>query len=465
MPDTIVVTPSPSVAVTVAATTSSLTQVVSPIVNTGTSLAPIIGINQSLLTIAQSQVSGLVTLLAAKAPLADPSFTGVPLAPTATAGTNTTQIATTAFVGTAVSNLVNAAPATLNTLNELATALGNDASFATTVTTSLSGKANLASANAFTVGGHSITAEGTAIVPLFIRGAASQTADLFQTQNSASQVGLAVERGGALSVTPSAAVNGYSMFVRSPTASVVTTMIRGAASQSANLQEWQNSGGTALASIGSGGLIKTTAQIQTPTINSPTDGLTNMTIGTSRNIQLFSATGAYGGGAQVLGIANASTVPTSNPTGGGVLYVDTGALKYRGTSGSAGTLVNADGTITAIDATVATAATGVGYMGLPQNTTTTGAYTIVAADAGQHIYASATRTVTIPANSALALPIGTTLTFIAGAGATMTIAITTDTMYLAGAGTTGSRTLAAHGIATAVKTTATTWLISGNGLT
>ena len=104
-------------------------------------------------------------------------------------------------------------------------------------------------------------------------------------------------------------------------------------------------------------------------------------------------------------------------------------------------------------------------MGLPQNATTTGSYTIVAGDAGTHIYASATRTVTIPANSSVAFPIGTTLTFIAGSGATMTIAITTDTMYLAGAGTTGSRTLAAFGMATAVKITSTSWMISGNGLT
>jgi len=125
-------------------------------------------------------------------------------------------------------------------------------------------------------------------------------------------------------------------------------------------------------------------------------------------------------------------------------------------------------TLSVADGTTSTAANGFGFMGLPQNATTTGSYTVVAADAGKHIYASATRTVTIPPNSgagSVAFPVGTTLTFIAGAGATMTIAITTDTMYLAGAGTTGSRTLAAHGIATAVKTTSTTWLISGNGLT
>lgn len=74
------------------------------------------------------------------ATLASPSLTGVPLAPTATAGTNNTQIATTAFVGTAVSNLVASAPDALNTLNELAAALGNDASFSTTVTTSIGAK-------------------------------------------------------------------------------------------------------------------------------------------------------------------------------------------------------------------------------------------------------------------------------------------------------------------------------------
>jgi hypothetical protein len=117
------------------------------------------------------------------------------------------------------------------------------------------------------------------------------------------------------------------------------------------------------------------------------------------------------------------------------------------------------------DATTSTATSGFGFMGLPQNATTTGSYTIVAADAGKHIYASATRTVTIPANSSVAFPVGTTITFIAGLSATLTIAITTDTMYLANSGNTGSRTLAATGMATAIKIASTTWIISGNGLT
>jgi len=76
------------------------------------------------------------------APIASPALTGTPTAPTATAGTNTTQIATTAFVSTAVANLINSAPGALDTLDELAAALGDDANFASTVTNSLALKAN-----------------------------------------------------------------------------------------------------------------------------------------------------------------------------------------------------------------------------------------------------------------------------------------------------------------------------------
>jgi len=79
------------------------------------------------------------------APLASPALTGTPTAPTANAGTNTTQIATTAFVTGAVADLIASAPGALNTLDELAAALGDDANFASTVTNSLALKAPLAS--------------------------------------------------------------------------------------------------------------------------------------------------------------------------------------------------------------------------------------------------------------------------------------------------------------------------------
>lgn len=98
------------------------------------------------------------------------------------------------------------------------------------------------------------------------------------------------------------------------------------------------------------------------------------------------------------------------------------------------------------------------------------AYTLVLADAGRHLlHPSAdttARTWTIPANASVAFPIGTAVTFVNQNGAgVITIAITSDAMRLAGAGTTGSRTLAANGIATALKITATEWIISGTGLT
>jgi hypothetical protein len=111
----------------------------------------------------------------------------------------------------------------------------------------------------------------------------------------------------------------------------------------------------------------------------------------------------------------------------------------------------------------------VGFHTIPQNSQSA-AYTLVLADSGKHIFHpsadTTARTFTIPANGSVAFPIGTAITFINQNGAgVITIAITTDTMRLAGAGTTGSRTLAANGVATAIKVTSTEWIISGVGLT
>lgn len=110
-----------------------------------------------------------------------------------------------------------------------------------------------------------------------------------------------------------------------------------------------------------------------------------------------------------------------------------------------------------------------GAAGIPQNSQSA-AYTTVLADANKHIlHPSAdvtARTFTIDSNANVAYAIGTTISFVNQNGAgVLTIAITSDTMRLAGAGTTGSRTLAANGIATALKITATEWIINGTGLT
>ena len=85
------------------------------------------------------------TALDLKSPLASPTFTGTPAAPLAVTGTNTTQIATTSFVQQELSVLTSGAPAALNTLDELAAALGDDSNYAATITTALGLKAPIAS--------------------------------------------------------------------------------------------------------------------------------------------------------------------------------------------------------------------------------------------------------------------------------------------------------------------------------
>jgi phage-related tail fiber protein len=82
----------------------------------------------------------LTNALAQKAPLASPALIGTPTAPTAAQTVNNTQVATTAYVKAALAALVDSSPAALDTLKELATALGNDPNFATTMTNALAGK-------------------------------------------------------------------------------------------------------------------------------------------------------------------------------------------------------------------------------------------------------------------------------------------------------------------------------------
>ena len=94
-------------------------------------------------------------------------------------------------------------------------------------------------------------------------------------------------------------------------------VIRGAGLQTANLQEWQNDSGTVLANMSPGGTLGAT------------------------NIRVNSFTSSGGGGAGIMIFSNATTVPTSNPTGGGILYSEAGALKWRGSSGTVTTIANA----------------------------------------------------------------------------------------------------------------------------
>jgi len=104
-------------------------------------------------------------------------------------------------------------------------------------------------------------------------------------------------------------------------------------------------------------------------------------------------------------------------------------------------------------------------MGIPQSAKATTA-TLDISDAGKHIYVKiAGQTITIPDVGEVPYPIGTTITFIAGALATTVTIANNDTMYLVGTGASGTRTLAAYGTATAIKVASATWFINGSGLT
>lgn len=152
-------------------------------------------------------------------------------------------------------------------------------------------------------------------------------------------------------------------------------------------------------------------------------------------------------------------------------YLSNSNVIVGNTTLTLGTTVTSLGNLTISNVTVANAvvnsANVAGFMGIPQNSQAA-SYNVVLGDSGKTLYhdaGQAAATYTIPANSNVAFTIGSAITFINMSANAVTISITTDTMYLSSAGTTGNRTLAQYGIATAVKMTSTTWIISGNGLT
>lgn len=117
-----------------------------------------------------------------------------------------------------------------------------------------------------------------------------------------------------------------------------------------------------------------------------------------------------------------------------------------------------DGTTIAAGGTIA--ADSIGYRGLPQ-LTKTASYTLALTDAGKHISIT-TGGIIIPANASIAFPIGTIVTIYNNSGSTQTLSITTDTLRWAGTASTGSRTIAAYGLATVMKVDTAVWAASGN---
>lgn len=137
--------------------------------------------------------------------------------------------------------------------------------------------------------------------------------------------------------------------------------------------------------------------------------------------------------------------------GGMILGAPTGSTQGTGTLNATGLYING----------------GPVYSGIPQNSQSAN-YVTVLADANKHIYHPTTdnnaRTFTIAANSSVAYPIGTAITFDNDANV-VTLAINTDTLVWLPTGATGSRSIAAQGQGTALKVTATRWHLTGVGIT
>jgi len=144
----------------------------------------------------------------------------------------------------------------------------------------------------------------------------------------------------------------------------------------------------------------------------------------------------------------------------------TGALTVAGGAGVGGSVYVGGSVSGSLSGSTADGTNSVGYINIPQNSQTSN-YTLVASDAGKHIFipsGTSAMTVTIPSNSSVPFSVGTTVMFINLSTTATTIAISSDSMYLANSGTTTSRTLSQYGVATAVKITNTSWLISGVAL-
>jgi hypothetical protein len=180
-----------------------------------------------------------------------------------------TGYATENYVSTAISNLVDTAPTTLDTLNELAAALGDDPNYATTITTALGNKVSKA-------GGDIITASSASVKPLVLKGTTSQSANLFEIQNSLTSNLFSVGSSGrimsqgniespqSIKLGDTGGTFPAKLNIIIGSASIIGATIKAAASQTANLLEFQNSSGTPITFFNSsGGLTATEGVIST----------------------------------------------------------------------------------------------------------------------------------------------------------------------------------------------------------
>lgn len=190
-------------------------------------------------------------------------------------------------------------------------------------------KANLTGGNALT-GAQIVTSDAIGTRPLTLKGFSGQTGNFFEVQNSTAGVLASIDSAGKLGIgiTPTRALHvlsGSANMARfeSPSAAYATVEVS------------NTSTGGRIWGLVSGG--QTPAGFDTPTgsfsLRDVTAGATRLTVDLQGNFGL-NTLNQFGAGQRVIGIANAATVPSTNPTGGGVIYCEAGALKYRGSSGT-----------------------------------------------------------------------------------------------------------------------------------
>jgi hypothetical protein len=345
--------------------------------------------------------SAIQTQLDAKAPLNSPALTGTPTAPTATAATNTTQVATTAFVRAEIASLVGSAGSTLDTLGEIATALGNDANLSATLTTSIGLKAPTASP----------TFTGTVTIPT----------------------------GASITLPTVASGANYA----------------GSSSGSTKLQASATASGTITLPAVTGTVI-TSGDTGTVTSTMILDGtIVNADVNASAAIALSKL--ASGTSGQFV-VANSSGVPTYVTPSGDVTWTDAGVVSIG--SGKVTSAMILDGTIVNADIS-ASAAIDRGKIADVSTSAQTASYTLVLADKNKVVEMSVAtaNTLTVPPNSSVAFPVGTQINVLQTGAGQCTItpgaAVTVN-------GTPGLKVRTQWSYVTLIKRATDTWVVVGD---